>query len=480
MKKIILSLLSLVFLTSQVSALDTSVSYASFKTPTQNFIEVYLKFIGNTIDYKAVDSLNYQATAEVLILLKQDSNIVQYDKYNINSPITQKTQDFVDVKRFVVANGTYDLEIMIRDVNREGSKKTYKKRIVVNYAGEGLMQSDVQLLSTFKKSSEVNPMVKHGYYMEPLAFNFYDKTASTLIFYNELYNADKNVDAAFAVRYRIEKKGTNKIITVRNKKRKAKAINILLLQIDIRELPSGNYSLVVEVRNRNNELLSSKSIDFQRSNPLLDLEQGEYAGNLQNEFVAKLDASELRYSLKAVAPIVKDADVQVLNMVIASGDTTAQQRFLLTHWAGKNPSHPELAYQEYMKVAKVVDKTYQSGFGYGFETDRGFIFLKYGKPHDIVRVDNDPTAPPYEIWAYNRFPFTNQQNVKFLFFNPSLASNDFLLLHSNARGELNNPNWEADLYRKAPKDANGNDYFEGETNDASFFNQNARNYLQDF
>ena len=480
MKKTILSSLLIFFFVQNTFALDASVSYASFKTPSQNYIEVYLKLVGNTLDYEMIDSLSYQATVEIIMILRKEDAIVKYDKYNLRSPITQKTVDFVDLKRFALENGNYDLEVSIRDVNKIGSGKTFKNTIVIDYRGEDLLQSDIQLLSTFKASKEESLMVKHGYYMEPLAFNFYNKNASTLIFYSELYNTDKSIGEDFAIRYRIENLNNKKIFVVRNKRRKAKPINILLLQIDIKELVSGNYRLVVEVRNRNKELLSSKSIDFQRSNPLLDLEQGAYGGDLSKEFVSKLDAHILRYSLKAIAPIVKEADVQVLNMVIASEDTIAQQRFLLTYWAAKNPSHPALAYEEYMKVARVVDKTFQSGFGYGFETDRGFIFLKYGKPNDLVSVDNDPTAPPYEIWVYNSFPFTNQQNVKFLFYNPSLSSNDLVLLHSNARGELNNPNWESVLYRKAPKDANGNDYFSGDNGSSSFFNQNARNYLEDF
>ena len=35
------------------------------------------------------------------------------------------------------------------------------------------------------------------------------------------------------------------------------------------------------------------------------------------------------------------------------------------------------------KVVKAVDKTFFSGFGHGFETDRGRVFLKYGKPNFI-------------------------------------------------------------------------------------------------
>ena len=61
-----------------------------------------------------------------------------------------------------------------------------------------------------------------------------------------------------------------------------------------------------------------------------------------------------------------------------------------------------------MEVAKAVDRLYKSGFGYGFETDRGNIFMKYGKPNDIVTVENDPSAPPYEMWVYNDFPKTKQ------------------------------------------------------------------------
>jgi len=103
-----------------------------------------------------------------------------------------------------------------------------------------------------------------------------------------------------------------------------------------------------------------------------------------------------------------------------------------------------------MNVARAVDRTYASGFGYGFESDRGYIFMKYGKPSDVIRVEDDPSAPPYEIWSYNDFPKTRQSNVKFLFYNPSLATGQFVMLHSTAYGEVNNPQWERQLYIDAP------------------------------
>ena len=79
----------------------------------------------------------------------------------------------------------------------------------------------------------------------------------------------------------------------------------------------------------------------------------------------------------------------------------------------------------------------------------------------MVFEENEPSAPPYEIWFYNQFPMTGQNNVKFLFYNPSLVSNGHVLLHSTARGERNNPRWELDLYSNSPNEVQDNDYIDG-------------------
>ena len=133
-----------------------------------------------------------------------------------------------------------------------------------------------------------------------------------------------------------------------------------------------------------------------------------------------------------------------------------KRRFFLKHWAKKNPIMPEQAYDEYMMVAKVIDKTYGNGFGYGFETDRGRVFMKYGRPDDIVTVENEMNAPPYEVWIYYKMEKTQQSNVKFLFYNPNLIANGHRLLHTTCRGEIQNPRWKHELYKSAPGELIGN------------------------
>ena len=198
---------------------------------------------------------------------------------------------------------------------------------------------------------------------------------------------------------------------------------------------------------------------------------------MEESFVQNIAPGQLRYDLKAIAPIVAMADVEVLNYVIENGSEKSKRFFLYRFWSEQNAQSTETAYQAYMEVARAVDNMYGSGFGYGFETDRGFIYMKYGRPDDIVSVEDEPSAPPYEIWFYNTFPATHQQNVRFIFYNPSLANNDYQLLHSTAIGELNNPRWEVDLYKSAPGDIDGANYIDSK-GVTEGYNRNARKFFE--
>lgn len=480
MKRYLLCLAIGLLFTASLQALDASISYATFKGVQQDYVEVYLQVVGNTVNFVTVDSNKYQAGVEVVILFKKYDKIVKFDKYRLNSPVCAFPQDFIDQRRFGLDDGVYELEVSVSDANMDDNAKRYSKVFTLGFDDQKLGQSDIQLLSSFKPDKKESQYTKNGYYLESLPFNFYGKKASKLIFYNEIYNTDKILKEEFLIRYFVEKieiNGEKNTVILGHKKRQPKPVNVILLQKNILELKSGNYNLVVEVRNRANELLSSKTIFFQRSNPYLD-ETKLLDANLASEFVNNLNAEELRYSLRAIAMNVKDADVEILNMIIANDALEPKRRFLFSFWAGQNPNDPAGTYKKYMEVAKAVDKKYASGFGYGFETDRGYAFMKYGKPNDIVTVDNDPVAPPYEMWVYHEFPVTQQNHVKFIFYNNSLDGGNYTLLHSTARGELNNPQWEVDLYRDAPNDATNSNFIDN-TQMGDNFNRMARRIYND-
>ena len=81
-------------------------------------------------------------------------------------------------------------------------------------------------------------------------------------FYAEMYNSDKLYDEGkFLVNYYIETVESSSRMQDYNfsKRFDVSKVNVLLNTIDIKELPSGNYYLVVEMRDRSNALICSKS-----------------------------------------------------------------------------------------------------------------------------------------------------------------------------------------------------------------------------
>lgn len=468
-------------------ALDASISYASFYSPSGNYVEVYMHFAGKSVGFQPLPDSSLQANVDVVILFKKNGEVFKFDKYRLKSPVATSPVDFVDSRRYALPNGDYELEVTVTDANNPENVSVYSTPLTIAFDEEKIGQSDIQLLASLRKyeGTAENPMVKNGYLFEPLATQFYDRTAQTLLFYNEIYHSDKSFDGDFLVTYAIEEvldDDASKRIQVGYRRCTPTAICPVLQQVDISNLPSGNYLLVVEVANRYKEVFSRKSVFFQRSNPFVKSTREEIAAKvntLEDEFVGKLTDEELRYSLKAIAMLVDDHDGEVLNLILKENKREAMQLYLFSFWARENPANPEIAYDDYMHVARAVDLRFNNGFGYGFETDRGYIFMKYGAPNDVVTIEDEPSAPPYEIWTYNQFPATGQNNVKFLFYNPSLAMNGYVLLHSTARGEINNPRWEVELYKDAPNEVSGSDFVSG-TSMKDNIGRKARQLMSDY
>lgn len=464
-------------------AIDLGVVYAVYATPEKPYVEVNVEIAALTITYKKVDSTLFEAGAEMTILLRQGDKVVNYEKYVMNSPKVSSPRALLDVKRLFVPNGDYILEVTAIDVNNPANKKTFSQALKVGIEPK-IYLTEIELLRGFKQDASDNPFAKNGYLLEPLPFQFYDAGADRLAFYAEVYHSDKSVsDPTYLVRYFIEQdrgNGVKELVSSGAQRKNPKAIDALLVQMDISKMGSGNFILTVELRNKLNELLSLRTVPFQRSNPpLTAVDFSEEA--LAKQFVSDLSEENLRFSLRAISALAVGDQNEELKNILTGSDLKAMRYYLYRHFVNKNKVNPEQAYREYMEVAGAVHEKFKSGFRYGFETDRGRMFLRYGRPDDLIHEENDPNAPPYEIWVYYNFPKTNQKNVKFLFYNPSLAGEDFILLHSNARGEINNPRWERTLYSRTT----GEEQFDGDnTNDAlkmkRNFNRNARVYFEDF
>lgn len=461
---------------------EASIAFARFQAEETPYLELAFHVSGQSLTPISVADSTVQGAADVLVLFQQGEEIISYDKFRLNSPAGPRIVDFIDLKRYPLDPGTYTLQVEVTDANAPEKVRKYVTELPMELPTTGIQQSDIQLLAKIEQA-EVGPLVKNGVLMEPLPYNFYGRGANTLFFYHEVYNSQSNLADDFMVSYLIQKmeNGDAKNVLIGHKRQSPAVVNPLLLQMDITAVPSGNYRLTVEVRDRERNLVSTKSTPFQRSNPRADMIAVEEAManiNLQEEFVSSLSAEELEYGLRAISPIIPQQDAEALNILLAEENQEAQRMYLMNFWIQENRLQPKIAYEAYMEVARAVDNMFNSGFRRGFETDRGYIYLKYGQPNDIVRNETEPSAPPYEIWSYNEIERTNQNNVRFIFYNPSLAADDFLLLHSDVIGERNNPQWQMDLYRNSPGE-HPQDYFQG-TDVEDNIGRRSRRILSDY
>lgn len=453
-KKILVKLIFSTFLTFislNVNALDISITHAAFQYQNNKYLEVYIQVIGSTVDFIEKNDLK-QAEVEFTILLKQGDEIKSFDKFSLKSPLSKEELDFIGLRRFRVENGEYTLEVKAIDKNNTKNIFESRNEIEVNLSTDEICMSDIRLLAIISKSNETqNPFVKNGFYLEPVLFHFLPQNIDTLGFYTELYNLDKS-NSKFKLDISImagfKKDITNRKMLEQFTEVENSGLVPVLSKIDIKGLKSGNYHLLIDLIDERNEIVYSKYINFQRSNPVENAANGFASTNYKNSFAAKMPVDSLFYSLKALVPVTKAENSVGLDEVITSKNEKSGRYFLYRYWYEQNKIDPYAAYKNYMKYAIAVDKRYRSQFGYGFETDRGYTYLKYGMPSEVITRESEPTAPPYEIWFYDRIEQDDQRNIKFIFYIPSLAHNDYILLHSNCRGERNNPTWFYELYSK--------------------------------
>ncbi len=462
-----------------VSAIEVSVTTLGFYQE-KPYLEIYSHILGHSVQFAASDqndSLNY-AQIEMLILIKQNQETIVADKLSINSPGSTSVVDFWDLRRYPLANGDYDLEIVYTDLNNRAATSTYTEKIVVNHGDHYISNSDIMIMKNISSEQGEMAFYRSGFSYEPAPYNLFGEKDSLFIFYTELYHLSESADLFY--KYSVRRTDDAKVVMKPAYKPINEKENLQILQrFDISDLGTGNYQLNFEVINKSKEVLHQMIEPFSVYHPLVDYRTNMMGDSkYETSFVHLLDEGEVNYSLKAIFPRLTNNMTNLYNSIIWGDELEPKKYFLYSFWSGFSPDRSKEIYDKYMSVARAVDLEYASNVGHGFESDRGYFFLKYGRPDDVVMVEDEPSAPPYEIWIYNHLLETNQTAVKFLFYNPSIVANDFILLHSTCRGELTNPQWELELYKDDNLNNTTNNINNRTVEDG--FNRNARRYFNDF
>jgi GWxTD domain-containing protein len=443
--------------------LKAVLAYKSFySAQTGPYIETYLSVAGQSVMFAENAAGKYQAAIEVKLFFRQGDEIKYADKYTLLSPETEDPDkvnfNFLDQKRVPLANGSYRMELSVRDVNREGARPfTSERNLIVDYHPNTVAVSDIELVESYTpiQDGQATATTKNGYDIIPYVNNYYPPGMNTLKFYAEIYNTPAVLGAEpFLVSYHIETFEKKRVLEQYRgfSKREPTAVSVVLGEFPIENLPSGNYSLVVEARNRQNEIIAYKDCFFQRNNgqTAAEMQEGTIRDlQVENTFVAAYtDKDTLAEFISSLQPVSNATETMFEHNQLKIADVKLMQQFFYDFWSRRNPEDPESAWQAYRLEVTKVNKEFGTLSKRGYETDRGRVYLQYGPPDRMIREYNEPSAYPYEIWHYHTMENQGQTNRKFVFYNPDLVTNDFALIHSTATGEIQDNQWQLRLHKR--------------------------------
>ncbi len=469
---------------NQEKKLTAVFSYATFfQQDVGSYFETYISFDAWNLNFvKTTDG--YRSTVEVLLTVSQNDSIEIVKKYELNSPAIKSPDadrfNFIDVQRFAISNGIHDLKIQLRDKNGKTDPTEVSQQLAIYYDSKRPALSSVQMMSNVKPTVTPNILSRGGYDMEPYINDFLPEQISNISYYCELYNINRETKEQYVyVAAYIEVQETGRVLEDMQTITRYGNDTVIPIfgTIDISKLPSGNYNLVVDIRNKNNDKMLYKKVPFFRSNPVANAVQEDNPVSLT--FANEInDENMMNEYIEALAPIANEMERRDIYALIKKPGIEEKQVFLYRFWTRREPLNADGAWREYKERIEYVNKNFSWPKTKGIHTDRGRVYLQYGPP-DFVRDEKNfvstrymgggvtitqsvnpneravdlqgPTVSkqgqifylPYQLWRYNNLK-GDDANRCFIFWD-EFRSGFYKLLHSNAKGEVRDSMWERRL-----------------------------------
>lgn len=459
----------LLFVSFFASAKKTNlyISVSEFLTDQrESYVELYFGIDSYSLDYVRKES-TFNGGLEVTVSVFQDGKIITGDRFRILSPAYPDTNNLNQVlfhqQRFLLDQGSYEMQLQIVDINDSTERYEFSRNIILTIDKEEADHSQIVFLESFAPANEApkNSYVRSGYALVPTISSgtpYFPESTKQLSFYNELYNLDKVLGAGskFLLRYYLQDESTgNKLNNYAGFiKSSAAPVIPVLNAFNIEKLPSGNYNLVIEALNQKGEQMIEHKTFFYRKNAEGEVLPGsfeaeDYTGTFV-DFLGNLD-SVYKY-VEYLYPISSEREQISQDNLLAQADEQMLKQYFLAFWRNRKPLAPDQAWQTYHRKVKETNQLFSSGLRQGYKTDRGRVWLMYGRPDQKEHRAMEPNMPAYIIWQYNKVQsdfVVTQNNKMFVFGEFEPSTQEFQLIHSTALGELQSRDWRRDLYFRA-------------------------------
>lgn len=454
-----------------VKAVDAVFNYAVFYDfhstdgkVTGAQMEVYWQINPSSLHYKKNEQGLLTSQVQTDITFRNtDGKVLHEEHYMLNTtpvaPANGLSQRIMDFQRAALPYGKTYLEVKLAEPAFPQNVFVYNDSTEIETPKNTPLYSTLQLLDTVVHNNQQSPFLKNNRQQIPISTNFFDESRKVLHYYTELYQIGTTdlSQRPLVQRVYISKKAGGEGIALNGLIKNDTITNPVYMAVldsfKMSTLPTGNYYLNVVLFSSTKEILASKAAFFQLINKIPEeiKETPEDSTkpltyiNLNKTFVAKYNLPQLKAILKMMLPVSDADETRTINNFLKRPDENYIRYYIYNYFARDNQKDPEKPWNAYADRIREVNKLFGTGTKPGYETDRGYMYLKYGKPNDIIAVPSEPGALPYEIWQYYAIGHQNKEGL-LLFYQPASAINDYKLLHSTITGEIKNGQWRSVLF----------------------------------
>ena len=455
--KFVCTLLLSCQLFSLYGQLEALFDIKKFRQGEQHFVETYLYIFGPSLIQDKDTNVKNKKVEILLFIENEQKEIVDYKKHIIEGEIDHVNKNgILDLQRFSLIDGNYNLGLKLVDQTDTNNIEEHQQTFTLSKLNSSEF-SDIELLDKYWKSDSVSKLNKSGFEMIPLVTTYFGPEFNRLSYYTEIYFNDdiRKENPSVILTQSILIKENNKIAGQYNKLNKISSSSVVpvLNSFDLSNLPTGNYVLKLSVMDKNQLILSTKELAFQRTNLNNSMKLNRLNSvSIANTFASDIHQDSLNEFMKCLAPLASNLEKNIIDNKLDDIDDTLKRQFIYSFWYNRFPNNPAYNWSKYKQEVKKTNQLFGTKVRKGYETDRGRIYLKYGPPNTITDRPNEPSAYPYQIWHYYKIGRFN--NKRFVFYLPDLVSNDYVILHSTLQGEYFNNNWKTDLHSRNTPERN--------------------------
>ncbi len=438
-------------------ALQFDVDFARFRTNSDFvYLEVYYSLFRNQLRF-VKDGDKHRLRADFRIISRifmDDSLIVQDDIKNVTyaDKIEDVTasQQLTNLSKFIIKKGNYTLRVRVEDLHSGRFGNMEMALPIEDFSQDQLDMSDIELASILRPNPEPDRFTKNHYQVIPNPMGIYGIEAPILYFYSEIYNFAQNGEKKqYRCRYAILDSKGNEVRKVQEKvKNKPGGSAVEAAGFNVVSLRSGTYFLQVEIEDLDSGQRTSavkkfyvyRKADFQQlADQATSISAKERINAPEYQVYDTMTEKELDAEFNGATYIATSNDKKIYKSL----DLKGKRQFMKRFWLVRDPNPQTLVNefrQEYLARLRYVNTHFGVGKP-GWKSDRGRVFLIYGKPDEVERFPNSNETRAYEVWNYYKV----QGGVIFVFVDVR-GFGDYQLVHSTARDELQDQDWQRWIY----------------------------------